>query len=216
MPYDDFATWLHTRAALLTWLEHQHYPAPRLIRTRQGQAIVMHQGWGILMTTFIEGTTAAPEPHTVELLGAALGQLHVLPAPRLTPPKLLVSHSWWNQHQAIAAAVERLARLAQIAPSQWQELLAALRTTLCTLEHAADLPHGVIHADCWIGNAIRSAEGDMVLIDWEFAGVGPLILDLAGLLSNCHLDLPSAQPSQERISAIMPATGRIGRSLRSR
>jgi hypothetical protein len=33
MPYDDFDTWLHTRAALLAWLEHQHYPAPRLIRT---------------------------------------------------------------------------------------------------------------------------------------------------------------------------------------
>jgi Ser/Thr protein kinase RdoA (MazF antagonist) len=159
------------------------------------------------MTTFIEGTSAAPEPHTFGLLGATLGQLHVLPDSPIAPPALVVSHSCWNQDQSIAAALERLARLAQVAPAQWQKLLAALRATLSTLQQIADLPHGVIHADCWIGNAISSVNRDMVLIDWEFAGVGPLILDLAGLLSNCHLDLPAAQPSRERISAIMRGYG---------
>jgi len=95
-----------------------------------------------------------------------------------------------------------------MAPAQWQELLAAFCATLSTLQHSKDLPQGVIHADCWIGNAIRTGKGGLVLIDWEFAGAGPLILDLAGLLSNGHLDLPAAQPSRERVSAMMRGYGR--------
>jgi len=109
MPYDSFDTWLHTRAALLAWLEHQHYPAPQLIRTRQGNAVARHQDWGILMTTFIEGTSATPEPHTFEVLGATLAQLHILPDSRIPPHALgAVSPSGSDGSRAVAGTARSI------------------------------------------------------------------------------------------------------------
>jgi thiamine kinase-like enzyme len=69
-----------------------------------------------------------------------------------------------------------------------------------------NLPATILHTDCWANNAIRTPVGQMVLIDWDGAGLGPAILDLGYLLVACHAFLPEwpqISPSVERIAAVM-------------
>jgi Ser/Thr protein kinase RdoA (MazF antagonist) len=50
----------------------------------------------------------------------------------------------------------------------------------------------IIHNDCHPGNAIRTADGKVVLIDWEDAGWGPAVLDVGFLLISCDTESPWA------------------------
>ncbi len=48
----------------------------------------------------------------------------------------------------------------------------------------------IIHNNCHPGNAIRTADGKVVLIDWEGAGWGPAVLDVGFLLISCDTEAP--------------------------
>jgi thiamine kinase-like enzyme len=70
----------------------------------------------------------------------------------------------------------------------------------------------VVHGDPWPGNAIHTAQDQVILIGWENAGLGLPLLDLGFCLLECHLDVgltgnqPSAwpiQPDENRIAAIV-------------
>ena len=67
-------------------LEEQGYPAPRVVRTRDGSAAVQIDGMTLVVTTFIEGRPVESEANTPESLygiGRAIGRLHALSLPAL-------------------------------------------------------------------------------------------------------------------------------------
>ena len=69
-----------------------------------------------------------------------------------------------------------------------------------------NLPLALLHTDCNPQNAVRTADGQMVFIDWDGIGVGPAILDLGYLLFYCHILLeswPTIQPNDRWIGAIV-------------
>jgi thiamine kinase-like enzyme len=57
------------------------------------------------------------------------------------------------------------------------------------LEAMEALPRTVCHLDVWPNNLIRRADGEVVLIDWAFAGDGALGEDVGNLIPDSVFDL---------------------------
>ena len=45
-----------------------------------------------------------------------------------------------------------------------------------------ELPSTLLHGDFWAGNIVRDEDGDMVVLDWQLAGIGPGVLDLVAMI----------------------------------
>lgn len=184
-------------ATMLLFLEGRDHPAERVVRAANGSAFVSHAGGHLLVTTFLgeplqawAPTTGSPVPsptpvHTpqvLEALGAALGRLHAL---RLTGGEGLPPAGMLPRPE-LAWASECLASVDGRVPSELmadsQRLVRAVRD----VDRLEDLPSCLIHNDCNLGNAVLTPEGEVVLVDWEGAGLGPAVVDLGFLLSSCY------------------------------
>lgn len=183
-------------AATLLFLESRAYPAERVVRGADGAAIVSHEGRRLLVTTFLgeplhawapAAVLSAPSPTFVhapqvwEVLGAALGRLHAL---RLTGDEGLPAAGMLPRPE-LAWAAECLASVDDRVPlelmAEYQRLVQAVQDA----DRLEDLPSCLIHNDCHLGNSVQTPTGEVVLVDWEGAGLGPAIADLGFLLSSC-------------------------------
>lgn len=70
------------------------------------------------------------------------------------------------------------------------EIIAPLRAETATL----------IHGDYWPGNIARPIDGRQIVFDWQLAGIGPSILDLACFVQSTRLYLEPAMPPEAMIS----------------
>ena len=193
--------WLLGRAVTLDWLAGQDYPAPRAVATRSGDLIGVAGPWLTWATSYIPGR---PVPGGGQL-GAALGRLHALGA---APGAGL---ALWHP-AAIPVALGRLDAVAPLLPGEWRPLHSQFRSTLLAVRAAVPaLPVAVVHGDARPGNAILTASGEAVLIDWENGGLGLPVLDLGHCLLECHLDLP--RPGVPEAQHISPDPGRIAAVL---
>jgi len=226
-PAETMLDWLMTRASTLDWLEARRYPAPRVIRTRSGDAIGMDGIWLTLATTFVDGPLIRPTLAQLRILGAALGRLHALEVGAgagmgvgdagragaaageigaggagAGPGEAGVpGHASWYPQDAIAATMVRLDAVEALVPDDWQPLYQQCRGTARAVGQSLDgLPRGVVHSDAWPGNAVQSAPDTVTLIDWEAGGLGLPVLDLGNCLIGSLLD---SQPT-----VVGPAGGR--------
>lgn len=204
----DPAEWLSTRAATLLCLEQQHYPAPRVLRTRTGALVSTTPAWCLLVTTFIEGTVLQPTLDQLRLFSATLGSLHTLSPDHTTPP----GKSYWDTADAFSTVQAHLASVEDRLPAEWRTLHTAFSQTLQRLQQCPELPRTLIHGDAWAANTVQTPTGQILLIDWDTGGWGPAICDLGRLLLECHLDsaLPPKdplawhiQPDEHRIAAVV-------------
>jgi len=178
--------WLRGRSALLTWLEHLGYPAPRVIPHRDVAALADHSDHYMLALSYIPGKLTFLSRDDLRQLGALLGWLHALPTDGTQSRPL--PHSWWYPIEgALAPSLAGLDAVARNVPARWQALHASFRDDLRAVVKA-DLPTTLIHGDCHPGNAILTPEGSVTLIDWECAGMGAAVLDLGGLLTDGQPD----------------------------
>ncbi|MBK9714907.1 MAG: phosphotransferase [Kouleothrix sp.] len=194
------------QAAALLFLERAGFPASRLVRARGGGAVVEHAGWQAIVTTFVEGCEADFSEGDLLALGAALGRLHrldVSAARRCDPP---VEPSEWR---AGGAAIDLLGRLRSAAGRVPIELRTHHADAMRALERAeprSGLPDALIHTDCFPGNAFWVARDTLALSDWDGAGIGPAIIDLATTLISCDKGLdwePRLHPSAARVAAVV-------------
>jgi Ser/Thr protein kinase RdoA (MazF antagonist) len=197
---------LAERSASLLFLEQANYPAPNLIRTLDHGLVGSDGGWAAIVVTFIEGKMAGSSLQDFYDIGTALGRLHRL-APTLgSPASLPVPPSRWQPASKIASWIDQLTAVADDVPPELQRLYDFSLATLRRVLAWPDLPATILHTDCWANNAIRTPDGQLVLVDWDGAGWGPAILDLGYLLVACHASLPEWPqiiPSAERIGAVM-------------
>ncbi len=214
--------WLLSRAATLDWLASRGYPAPRVVATRTGDLIGVAGPWLTWATSYIPGRALARGQ--AGLLGAALGRLHALRPPQPpgpghgspesgSPGQGAPGLASWYPVTAIPAALARLDAVAPLLPGEWRTLHEQFRATLLAIQRAAPtLPETVVHGDPWPGNAVVTADGAAVLIDWEHSGLGLPVVDLGNCLLDAHLDpgLPTDFPRAWRIE---PDPGRIAAVL---
>ncbi len=203
---DAFADDLRAHVAVLAFLEQEGFPATRLVRALDGSAVVEHDGWWAIMTTYIEGAEADYSPANLRWLGEALGRLHTLDlraGAAATPPVLPAARLPTQE------APEGLALLAGVAErvprdlrTQYEAYVAALRR----VPAFAGLPQALLHTDPFPGNAILTPDGDLALMDWDNAGLGPAVLDVGYLLITCDKGLqriPEVHPDPARIAALV-------------
>jgi Ser/Thr protein kinase RdoA (MazF antagonist) len=208
-PPGTMLDWLMTRASTLDWLEARDYPAPRVIRTRSGDAVGMNGVWLTLATTFVGGPLIRPSLAQLRMLGAALGRLHALGAGESGSGGAGAvtgkggaggadagpggaggpGHASWYPEDAIAATMARLDAVETLVPDHWQPQYRQCRSTARAIgQTLAVLPRGVVHGDAWPGNAVQSAPDAVTLIDWETSGLGLPVLDLGHCLVESLLD----------------------------
>ncbi|MBB2903038.1 hypothetical protein FHR75_003874 [Kineococcus radiotolerans] len=70
--------------------------------------------------------------------------------------------------------------------SGWARLLAHREDLLRVME---TLPRTLCHLDAWVANVIRRPNGEVVLLDWAFAGDGAVGEDLGNYLPDAVFDL---------------------------
>jgi Ser/Thr protein kinase RdoA (MazF antagonist) len=215
--------WLCGRAAILGWLQEHAHPAPRLVRTRSGDLVGLAGVWATLATTYASGTPLRPDPAQLRLLGEALGRLHALDAgtfatgtgvaaTRVAGTGAWAERGFWHPEMAIPAALGRLDVVESLIPPSQRALLDQFRAALLAVrQRAGALPAAVVHGDAWPGNAIRTAPDQVILVDWESAGLGMPLLDLGHCLLECHLGegprdgrRPAwhIRPDEDRIAAV--------------
>jgi Ser/Thr protein kinase RdoA (MazF antagonist) len=182
--------WLEQRALLLNALASQGYPVPRLILARTGECVVRTGSWSLLVTTWISGQLSQFTPNPLSQTGTLLARLHRLPLDAMPSWS-----SWWNTTYSIPHAIDLLDRVRASIPPSHRAFYRACRTTLDKFLHVLPtLPLVLIHGDCWMQNAVCTAQG-VVFIDWESAGQGAALLDLADFLLRSQCDAYGSPPS---------------------
>lgn len=206
----DVAVELTGHVTVLDYLQQRGFAAPRVKRSSNGALLASYQGWTALLVSFLEGEVADFDLHSLNLLSETMGSLHMLshnvlteaesihlPDSRLRPTEP-ASHAIDNLMQALPHVPEALHQF-------YADSLAAIQHVQ-QVQQAGLLPETILHGDCWPGNAVRTPTGEIALIDWDGAGIGPAILDVSYLLLTCHLgepQLPAIHPDEQRIATVV-------------
>jgi Ser/Thr protein kinase RdoA (MazF antagonist) len=188
-------SWLLERASVLTALTAQSYPVPHVLLTRTDAAVVQSGPWSVLVTTWIAGQNSQFQPAPLSQAGALLARLHMLPLEAMPERP-----ARWNSAYSISHAITALEGVRTSIPAShdafYRECSGTLRAVLDVLPGVPDV---FIHADSWMQNVVSTSQG-MVFIDWESAGRGAAILDLADFLFRSQCDIYGAPPD-----ALLPA-----------
>jgi aminoglycoside phosphotransferase (APT) family kinase protein len=174
---------LGATAELLGWLEGQGYPAPRVRRTVDQQLVAEVGGWATMLLSYVDGAVIDAEPQALGHAAAALGRLHALPLP--TDQRF--PHRRCHP-DALAETAQSLATYGPHLPHPYEPLVTDLHATTVRLQQLGPA-RCVTHGDCWYRNAVQTPAGEVVLIDWDRAGVGHPLSDLAYLLFSSHFDV---------------------------
>jgi aminoglycoside/choline kinase family phosphotransferase len=67
----------------------------------------------------------------------------------------------------------------------------------------------LVHGDYWPGNIARPIDGRQIVYDWQLAGIGPAVLDLAGFVQSVRLRLEAPMPEQTLIDTYRQQAGQL-------
>lgn len=206
----DVTVELTGHAAVLDYLQQRGFAAPHVRRTSDGALLACYQGWTTLLVSFLEGEGADFAPHSLDLLSECAGRLHMCAHDVLAEvDSAYLPDSPLRPTQPASLAIDRLIQALPHVPAALRQFCEDAIVSLQQVQQfqqAGLLPETIIHGDCWPGNAVQTPEGGIVLIDWDWAGIGPAILDIGTLLLTCHFgkpQLPAMQPDEQRIAAVV-------------
>lgn len=203
----DVTDWFLAQARTLDWLDAQGFPAPRVIRTTGGESIASHDGWTGLLLTFVDGEAAGCAAPELEAIGEYAAALHCLPAGPVGPSRL-------NPSGAMLARLPQLEEAADRVPGAVRSFHRSAVEIVRRLAAGDRPPAAMLHGDCYPANAVRAPGGQIVMVDWEGAGRGPAVFEVAYLLLACHMDrpqLPAIRADPERIAAVARGYSRLRR-----
>ena len=182
-PVDRPVAIAEDEAVLLAHLATAGFPAERPV----ADPVSVLEGQAVVVTEFVEGSNCrgVEDPDLFQTLGEQLGRLHSLPIPDgLTRP----SGAWHSlsvdgggKAADVDAADRLIDDLVATTAGQSADGLEELRAQLRALDTGDGLPVAITHADYVTPNALRTPDGDVILVDWSGAGVGPRVCSV-GLL----------------------------------
>lgn len=157
---------LPVELSLLRHLESVAFPhSPRLVPLTSGALTVPFGEMEAYLLPYTEGEHPPYETATYVRLGGVLARLHAVPG--FTAP------SHWS-FQAVRPAIEK--RL------QGADVPADVREYFARIPDLDAFPQCVAHSDLHCENVVETADGGLVIIDWDDSGYGSRIMDAALLL----------------------------------
>lgn len=146
--------------AIFEYLSENDFNAPKLLKTKNGKNFQKIGEQFVYALRYIDGNTPDKSPLNYAKLGALTARLHNL--------KGYQFETDFDANTVINEKIEEYHRH-EIGP-EYLELLRGL-------PDFSVFPKSIIHTDIGINNSLQMDNGDMVLIDWDDAGVGTRILD---------------------------------------
>ena len=146
---------------IFPYLQSKSFEAPRLILTTSGEYFVKINDQYVYALTFLDGETPPASKNNYARLGEAVAELHSLEGYELKTE--------FNPEDVIEEMLEKNEQY--VIGKEYEQLLKSL-------PNFAHLPQRLIHTDIGLHNSIQLESKDMVLIDWDDAGIGARILDL--------------------------------------
>jgi Ser/Thr protein kinase RdoA (MazF antagonist) len=193
-------------AAILRFLESQHYPAERLA---VDDAVSDFDGSAVLVTRFIEGGLLPEGAAKFAMLGDLLGRLHALPYDDSAGRPGGASGEDPNREgaprQDLLAALSFLDAVDTKVAAADRERFERLREKVRSADDGHGLPEGLLHGNLLHApdHAVLSEHGP-VAINWKASGRGPRLADLAYLIWGTGSWHPR-RPDQERVDAAVNA-----------
>ncbi|MFY9228109.1 MAG: aminoglycoside phosphotransferase family protein [Candidatus Microsaccharimonas sp.] len=167
--------------AIFPYLEKHHFPAPRLLKTKTGADFIEYREQFLYALTFIDGLRPEANEVNYKQLGKLTADLH-----KLTDYSV---HTDFNA----ASVIEEMIEKNKVYPigDKYEHLLKSL-------PDFEVMPKSLIHTDIGLHNTVQKPDGQIVLVDWDDAGIGTRILDIGfplicGFVSNNSFDSTNAQ-----------------------
>lgn len=176
-------------------LVRKRFPAPAVIRTRDGQGWVAWRGHVYEMFEYVRGSPYEPGEAAAEDAGKALGWFHRLAAdfrPTWTPPG-----GTYHRHPGMARMLERLVardvafRNLAKRLGQWY----AKAGSKAEETGIAQWPMQVIHGDWHPGNMIFRAGRVVGVVDYDAVRLGPRAVDVANGVLQFSIDRQGRDPA---------------------
>jgi Ser/Thr protein kinase RdoA (MazF antagonist) len=177
-------------AAILDFLATSGFPAERPAAPNP-VSVLDHQD--VLVTGYVEAVPGNSRAEAVRRLGgfvrlgAMLAGLHRLPDARGAVHR--AGGAWHHLADGspsaeVAAAAALLAAAGERVTAGERPAYEQLRAEVADFDAAEGLPEALIHPDFVLANAIATPEpgGELVMVDWTGAGIGPRLWPLAFLL----------------------------------
>lgn len=204
-------------ARLLALFERLGYPAERVVPALDGPPVTRAGASALLMTTALgiplqawqpEHTRQHPaersqadaiSPALLTAIGSLLGRLHA------------IAHDTWamaidtvglNPAGEVHYGLHCLAQLEGRVPAHRSVEYRRLVAQLEQIPSFSGCPETLIHGDCHLGNVVVTTDRAPVFVDWEAAGRGAAITDLAQALSSLD-ERDTAEPDVNAIHALM-------------
>ena len=163
-------------ARLTTMLNGKGLPVPCPIRDADGEAVHYVQGKPAMLVPKVKGEhPQLPSQGQCQAIGSALARCHLA---CLGWPE---SHAGNRDFPWLKRTAQTMA--SQLAPDE-KELLKELPHFEQQLERHPDLPKAVIHGDLFRDNALFEGDTLTGLIDFNSAGEGFLLMDLAVVIND--------------------------------
>ena len=155
--------------AVLQFLENRGFrAAPKILKTRSCHLYQKIGGNLVYAMEHINGVVPKSSPKVWYKLGKVVASLH-----RIHPPAILKS--------AFTVVSQRTKMLALARKFKMERNYAE---TFRKLPNFINLPQAMVHTDVALNNAIQKPNGPLVLVDWDDAGKGPLVLDIGFVLTS--------------------------------
>ena len=146
---------------ILRFFEGVNYPAPRLLLSREDTNYVLHEGKCVYAISYLEGGEPESNKENYAKLGEVTAKLHSLQGYTIPTD--------FTAEVEIPTMLERAKKFNM--NEQYTELVKAL-------PDFGQFPKCLIHTDIGSHNSIQLPSEEIVLVDWDDAGIGTRILDL--------------------------------------
>ncbi len=157
---------------LLRLLEKRGFPACVLRNTSNGEGYGAINGSYAYVYDWIEGKNPESTTETFEKLGDMTGRLHTISEP----------YPYTSDFKP-ATEIQKLLATAKSKGIDQKHV-----DLLLSIRDLSQLPQGMIHTDIGPHNSLERPDGELVVIDWEDAGLGPMVIDIGWELEQCLSD----------------------------